>query len=363
MAQEVFQVTTPCRAAAVAAQDLLEQADSRCKEVTAAHGKTFYLAGALLPVEKCRAIRALYAFCLVTDDIVDEPPTNSSNPAAALAEWRRTVRSLQPPSGELVATAWLDTRLRYEVPYGYADQLIDGIASDLHPRRYDTFDELTTYAYKVASTAGLMSMHIIGLVPGVSRAEAMPYMIRLGVALQLTNILCDVGENRRAGRVYLPLEELAAFGLGEEDLDCTQADDRWRAFMRFQIERTRAIYAAGPAGGVDVQCRWSLRGRRCLRPLLHYPGRDRSERLRRLHPPGARKHVGRAVQASRCLVGADAVAGRADQAGAAAGPAGWAGVGGAVAGDAFALTVPAADLGQGGLREGGQGRPARQERR
>jgi 15-cis-phytoene synthase len=248
MAQAAFEVTTPRCAAGFTDQALLERAYAHCKEVTAAHGKTFYLASVLLPAEKCRAIRALYAFCRVTDDIVDAPPADGRDPAAELIEWRRTTSSLQLPASELVATAWLDTRMYYEVPCGYADQLIDGIASDLYRSRYDTFDQLATYAYRVASTVGLMSMHIIGLVPGVSRAEAMPYMIRLGVALQLTNILRDVGEDRRVGRVYLPAEELAAYGLAEHDLDRAQVDDRWRAFMRFQIARTRAIYAAGWPG-------------------------------------------------------------------------------------------------------------------
>jgi len=98
---------------------------------------------------------------------------------------------------------------------------------------------LTEYAYGVASTVGLMSMRIVGY----RSAAAIPYAIKLGVALQLTNILRDVGEDWRAGRVYLPVEELAAFSLAEADLSRGQVDDRWRAFMRFQIERNRRLYA------------------------------------------------------------------------------------------------------------------------
>jgi phytoene synthase len=98
---------------------------------------------------------------------------------------------------------------------------------------------LAAYAYGVASTVGLMSMHIIGFA-GV---EAIPYAVKLGVALQMTNILRDVGEDWRAGRVYLPQEELAAFGLSEADLAAGRVTARWRAMMRYQIERNRQLYA------------------------------------------------------------------------------------------------------------------------
>ena len=110
--------------------------------------------------------------------------------------------------------------------------------------RYHTFGELTTYAYGVASTVGLMSMHIIGF----AGEQAIPYAIKLGVALQLTNILRDIGEDWRAGRLYLPMDEMAAFGLSEADLDRGRVDDRWRALMRFQIERNRRLYAEANPG-------------------------------------------------------------------------------------------------------------------
>ena len=104
--------------------------------------------------------------------------------------------------------------------------------------RYPTFDALAHYCYGVASTVGLMAMHIIGF----ESTEAIPYAVRLGVALQLTNILRDIDEDWRAGRVYLPQDELAAFGLTEGDIAAGRVDDRWRAFMRFQIQRTRSLY-------------------------------------------------------------------------------------------------------------------------
>ncbi len=153
--------------------------------------------------------------------------------------WRQHILAPQPNRDDLVAIAWADARLRYGIPQRYAEQLIEGVARDLRQVRYNTFDDLTTYAYGVASTVGLMSMHIIGF----AGPEAIPYAIKLGVALQLTNILRDVGEDWRAGRIYLPREELEAFGVSEAGFAAATVDDRWQAFMRFQIERNRRLYA------------------------------------------------------------------------------------------------------------------------
>ena len=220
----------------VADQDLLDRAYAHCEAITAEHSRSFYLSTRLLPAGKRRAVRALYAFCRVSDNIVDCPAGDAGR---SLATWKRTALSPEPPPNDLVATAWTDTRVRYRIPRRLAEQLIDGVARDLRQKRYQTFEDLAAYAYGVASTVGLMSMHIIGF----SGAQAMPYAIKLGVALQLTNILRDVGEDWRAGRVYLPAEELAAFGLTEADLAAGRVDDRWRAFMRFQIDRNRRLYA------------------------------------------------------------------------------------------------------------------------
>ncbi len=220
---------------------LLDRAYAYCAEITRSHSRTFYLASALLPQDKRRAVRALYAFCRVSDDLVDRATIGA---LTDLEDWRR--RSLSPSASmdDWVSLAWADTRLRYRIPSRYAEQLLDGIAHDVNPPRYHTFDDLSAYCYRVASTVGLMAMHIIGF----QSIRAVSYAIKLGVALQLTNILRDVGEDWRAGRLYLPLEELAAFGLGEADIAAGRVDDRWRAFLRFQIERTRRLYAEAMPG-------------------------------------------------------------------------------------------------------------------
>ena len=161
-----------------------------------------------------------------------------------MQEWRRVALQSAPSSQNKVASAWADTRAGFRIPYRFAEQLIDGVMTDLEVDRYQTFEELAEYSYGVASTVGLMSMHIIGF----KGQEAIPYAIRLGVALQMTNILRDVGEDWRRGRLYLPLEELEAFGLTEEHIEAGEVTENWREFMRFQIFRNRQLYQEAAPG-------------------------------------------------------------------------------------------------------------------
>jgi len=215
---------------------LLTRAYQACEEMTRENSRTFMLASGLLPYEKRKSIRALYAFCRMSDDIVDRAIT--PNRESALAAWRFHSLSQHPSDDNLVALAWADTRHKFAVPVRYAEQLLEGVASDLVNRRFKTFDELAAYAYRVASTVGLMSMHIIGY----SGQEAVPYAVKLGVALQVTNILRDVGEDWQKGRIYLPLDEMVEFGINENDIAGSKVTSRWRKFMRFQVERVRRLY-------------------------------------------------------------------------------------------------------------------------
>lgn len=216
----------------------LQAAYAHCAALTAHHSKTFNTASGLLPEEKRRAVRALYAFCRVTDDIIDSPD-DAFDRALALEEWEQTVFGPEHAGGDPVALAWADARAAFRIPASYAQQLTEGCARDLHQTRYATFEELAEYAYGVASTVGLMSMHIIGF----SGPEAIPYAVKLGVALQISNILRDVGEDMANGRIYLPQDELAAYGLTDADLAAGEVTDAWRDFMRFQIARNRQLYA------------------------------------------------------------------------------------------------------------------------
>jgi phytoene synthase len=223
-------------------QHALEKAYRHCATMTKHNSRTFYMASSLLPKPKRRAAHALYALCRTTDDLIDKGD-KAKDLRAALESWRASVAATPHPH-DPVALAWADAQAQFDIPHGYAQQLFDGIARDLTQQRYQTFDELTEYCYGVASTVGLMVMHIVNF----RGAAAVPYAVKLGIALQLTNILRDVGEDYRAGRIYLPLEELAAFGVTEAEIVAGQVTDHWRAFMRFQIERTRMLYAEAEPG-------------------------------------------------------------------------------------------------------------------
>lgn len=221
----------------------LRDAYREAERITASHSKSFYLASGLLPEEKRSAVRALYAFCRTVDDIVDEVESKKDRDFE-LDYWRNVVQTASPSTGDKVAVSWADTLVRYHIPRHYALQLIDGVARDLSQSRYQTFEDLATYCYGVASTVGLISMYIVGF----RNIDAVSYAIKLGVALQMTNILRDVGEDYRNGRLYLPREELITYGLREEDIAAGRVTDNWRQFMKFQIERTRQLYKESWAG-------------------------------------------------------------------------------------------------------------------
>ncbi len=222
-------------------QQVLDQAYQLSKEITKNHSKTFFLASSLLPNEKRKAIRALYAFCRISDDLVD---IKNKDPRNFLENWINPVVKKDMTEQELIALAWADARRTYNIPWIYSEQLIDGVTQDLTKTRYAHFDELAHYSYGVASTVELMSMHIIGFKDD----HAYPYAIRLGVALQLTNILRDVGEDWRNGRVYLPEAELTAFDLSYNDIARGGVTPKWRNFMRFQIARNHRLYAEATPG-------------------------------------------------------------------------------------------------------------------
>ncbi|MFV9506421.1 MAG: phytoene/squalene synthase family protein [Oscillochloridaceae bacterium umkhey_bin13] len=213
---------------------------AECERIIRRHSKSFYFSSQFLAPEARRAVRALYAFCRMTDDTVDMA---TDDPARALAAWVKQARAHRPVSHDPVLVAWHDTRSRYGLDPSLVDELLAGVAMDLTINRYATFADLWLYCYRVASVVGLLVMGITGHAPG-----AEPYAIKLGVALQLTNILRDVGEDARRGRVYLPQEDLERFGLTAEDILAGVHDARFKAMMRFQIDRAHQLYDESWAG-------------------------------------------------------------------------------------------------------------------
>lgn len=211
----------------------LAQAYAYCARLTRAHSKSFFFSTQLLPPAKRAAIRALYAFCRTSDDLVDLNPDDA---AGRLADWRHTLHA-PPRLDDPVPLAWADVVARHGISPTLEAELLAGMEMDLSLSRYDTFADLWVYCYRVASVVGLMSMQIIGHGPG-----AAPYAIKLGVALQLTNILRDVGEDAARGRIYLPREDLERFQVGEEELLAGRQSPRMQALLQFQIDRAHQLY-------------------------------------------------------------------------------------------------------------------------
>jgi phytoene synthase len=205
------------------------------------HGRTFFFASRFLPSDRRRAIYAAYAYCRVADDIVDRVPATGLDAAArALGVWEGELDAPVHP----VAVAFAAARERYGVPVAPVRELLAGVGMDLAPRRYATWDELRVYCYRVAGTVGLIAAPIFGC-----RDEAaLPRAVDLGIAMQLTNILRDVAEDGRMGRLYLPLEDLALFGCDPEATLAGRSSGRFAELVAFEIERARGLYESGRAG-------------------------------------------------------------------------------------------------------------------
>lgn len=218
----------------------LEPLWRQAAQATRAGSKSFYFASHFFPPELTRAAHCLYWFCRTTDDLVDEAP-HPEQAEKALTFWEQQLRSAR--TQHPVLQLFSHVRQLYAIPISYPLELIEGVRMDLTRGRYETFADLQVFCYRVASVVGLMMMHVIGF-------EGQPHQqaIDLGIALQLTNILRDVGEDLQRGRIYLPLEDLRRFHLSEEDLMARIRDRRFAALMQFQIARARDFYRRGIAG-------------------------------------------------------------------------------------------------------------------
>ncbi|MBE9157286.1 phytoene synthase [Nodosilinea sp. LEGE 06152] len=234
----------------------VEDAYEVCRRVTAKYSKTFYTGTMLMAPAKRRAIWAIYVWCRRTDELVDGPQAQFTS-EKTLDRWEAQLESIFagcPVDDEDVAL--VDTLEQFPLDIQPFRDMIAGQRMDLHRNRYDTFEDLELYCYRVAGTVGLMSTTVMGIDTQLQTApwsqqqqlDPTPQAIALGIANQLTNILRDVGEDARRGRIYLPLADLAAFDYTEADLMAGVVDDRWRALMAFQIDRARRFYAEAESG-------------------------------------------------------------------------------------------------------------------
>jgi phytoene synthase len=199
----------------------------------------------LLGSERGDAIAALYGFARVADDLVDERPADA-RPPQIRAELRRMLGELRRAvAGEPVEPRWLvlgEAVRRYGIPLEPFEDLVRGLEMDLDGTTYRTFSDLELYCYRVAGTIGLMITPVAGYREAT---RALEYAKTLGAAMQLTNILRDVGEDHARGIVYLPDEDLARFGFSREDLPRHVGEDGFHALIEFEIARARRLYAEG----------------------------------------------------------------------------------------------------------------------
>jgi phytoene synthase len=212
--------------------------DQYCEQKTARSGSSFYYSFLFLPTEQRRAIMALYTFCREVDDVVDDCP-DPTVAQAKLGGWREEIARLYAGTPQHPVTLALQPVIaRYRLPQEHFQEIIDGMAMDLTPMRYASFKELSLYCYRVASVVGLMAAAIFGY----EDRRTQKYAHDLGMAFQLTNILRDVGEDAARGRIYLPADEMARFGVTAEDILARRMSDGMRELLRCQAARARVYY-------------------------------------------------------------------------------------------------------------------------
>lgn len=211
--------------------------------ITKASNSNLALALIALPRERRRDMTTFYAFCRIIDDIADEPSVAGEQKRTQLDAWRRAVGELfseEPPLAEEVRALIA----KYRIDPGLFREIIAGCEMDLEGARYETFEDLRVYCYRVASAVGLVSIEVFGCKNPASKK----YALDLGMALQLTNILRDVSQDfRNGGRVYLPLEDLRRFEVSIDDLARKQHDDRFVALMNFEADRALTFYRSAVA--------------------------------------------------------------------------------------------------------------------
>jgi len=234
----------------------IESAYKYCENVTRKHAKSFYFAAKFLPKHKQKAVYPIYAFCRHVDDAVDEAEISSEQKSfETIEDWKATLNEIyqsteaniqktKTKSQRLIFLAWRDLLTKHKIPQNLPLELMQGVLMDTRIKRYETFDELYVYCYRVASTVGLMSSEILGYTNEI----ALEYAEALGIAMQLTNILRDIKEDAAIGRIYLPQEDLRKFDVSEQQILAGEMNGKFVEMMKFQIARARNFYRTGEQG-------------------------------------------------------------------------------------------------------------------
>ncbi|KAK9273368.1 hypothetical protein L1049_018178 [Liquidambar formosana] len=240
----------------------LEEAYEKCRNICAEYAKTFYLGTLLMTEERQKAIWAIYVWCRRTDELVDGPNAMYMS-SVVLDRWEERLNDIfNGRPYDILDAALTDTIYKFPLDIKPFKDMIEGMRMDTRKSRYENFKELYLYCYYVAGTVGLMSVPIMGIAPESPLSAQTIYnaALYLGIGNQLTNILRDVGEDAMRGRVYLPQDELAQFGLCDEDVFSRKVTDQWREFMREQIRRARFYFnqAEDGASQLNKASRWPV---------------------------------------------------------------------------------------------------------
>ncbi|MCC6141496.1 MAG: presqualene diphosphate synthase HpnD [Nitrospira sp.] len=216
----------------------VDEAQAHCTALTKSSGSNFYYSFLFLPKARRNAMYTVYAFCKAVDSAVDEPPAGSQ-PQEELARWRTELEAAYHGTPTWPITISLAHHVKtLSIPKVYFEELIKGVEMDLHNNRYVTFDELSSYCYRVASVVGLICLHVFG----ATSPRAQDYAVALGMAFQLTNILRDVGADAALNRIYLPLEDLKAFKYSEKALRQQTYSPEFKKLMQYEATRARQYY-------------------------------------------------------------------------------------------------------------------------
>jgi len=209
--------------------------------LTEHYSKSFYISAKMLPRERRWATYALYGFCRYADNLIDNPRHRSKDELLHEADFISREIEIAYRSGESehpILKSFITVAKHYHIPIKYPQELIAGVKMDIQTSRYHTFDELYVFAYRVAGVVGLMMTHVLGY----KTDRAFEYAEKLGIAMQLTNILRDIKEDLQLNRIYLPLAEMQQFGVRESDLFQHKMIPALRELMKYQVNRAQRYY-------------------------------------------------------------------------------------------------------------------------
>lgn len=214
------------------------------KIITQRFAKTFYFASLLLKPDKKKAAYSIYAICRISDESVDNFSSQSKINHLERIQNNIAVAYTNTPLKDPLLLAFRETINKYPIPKQYFDELIQGMYMDLNKSRYNNFEELYLYSYRVAAVVGLIMLEIFGYQDETAKTHA----AELGIAMQLTNILRDVSEDFQRNRIYLPQDELKGYNISEKDIKNKLVNKNFQLLMEFQIERARNYYKNGALG-------------------------------------------------------------------------------------------------------------------